>query len=86
MNIPKPMTVKNYRKTFSKINDAVHVVDVVYERYWVKKKLEWVGHLWKTSGNQVTKLKEKIKTTKWEGCLTDTNIDRLQIYIGVTSY
>ena len=33
MNIPKPMTVKNYNKTVSKIIDAVNVVDVVYQRY-----------------------------------------------------
>ena len=31
MNIPKPMTVKNYNKTVSKIKDAVNVVDVVYQ-------------------------------------------------------
>ena len=33
MNIPKPMIVKNYNKTVSKIIDAVSVVDVVYQRY-----------------------------------------------------
>ena len=33
MNIPKPMTVKNYNKTVSKIIDVVNVVDVVYQRY-----------------------------------------------------
>ena len=33
MNIPKPVTVKNYNETVSKIIDAVNVVDVVYQRY-----------------------------------------------------
>ena len=33
MNIPEPVTVKNYNETVSKIIDAVNVVDVVYQRY-----------------------------------------------------
>ena len=39
MNIPKPITVNNYNKIVSKIIDVViDVVDVVYQRYWDKKK------------------------------------------------
>ena len=33
MDIPKPMTVNNYKKTVSKIMDVVNFVDVVYQRY-----------------------------------------------------
>ena len=33
MDILKPMTVNNYRKTVSEIIDAVNVVDAVYQRY-----------------------------------------------------
>ena len=31
MNIPKPMTVKSYNKTVSKIIDVVNIADVVYK-------------------------------------------------------
>ena len=37
MNISKPVTVKNYKKTVSKIIDAVNVVDVVYQGVEIKK-------------------------------------------------
>ena len=33
MNISKPVTVNNYKKTVSKIIDVVNFVDVVYQRY-----------------------------------------------------
>ena len=33
MNIPKPMTLKNYNKPVLKIIDAVNAVDVAYQRY-----------------------------------------------------
>ena len=57
MNIPKPVTVKNYNETVSKIIDAVNVVDVVYQRYW-DKKIRVCRALSKTSGNLVTKPKD----------------------------
>ena len=37
MNISKPVTVKNYNKTVSKIIDAENVVDVVYQGAEIKK-------------------------------------------------
>ena len=43
MNISKPVTVKNYNKTVSKIIDAVNVVDVVYQGVEIRK-LECVRH------------------------------------------
>ena len=33
MDIPKPMTVNNYKKTVSKIMGVVNLVDAVYQRY-----------------------------------------------------
>ena len=50
------------------------------------KKLECVGLLSKISGTRLRNLKKKQKCLSERGCLTDTTIDRLQIYIGVTSY
>ena len=38
MNIPKPMTVKSYNKTVSKIIDVVNIADVVYQRLWLRWK------------------------------------------------
>ena len=35
MNIPKPMSVKNIKKTVSKIIDVANVVDVAYQRHWL---------------------------------------------------
>ena len=37
MNISKPVTVKNYNKTVSKIIDAVNVADIVYQGVEIKK-------------------------------------------------
>ena len=33
INITNPMTVKNDKKTVSKLIDALNIVDVVYQRY-----------------------------------------------------
>ena len=45
--------------------DAVNVVDIiVYERYW-DNKIRVCRALSKTSGNPVTKPKEKRKRTSW---------------------
>ena len=70
MNIPKPMTVKNYNKTVSKIIDSVNVVDVVYQRYWDKKNLSVSGitkYEWEPGSE--TCILEVSKDTKLEKCL-----------------
>ena len=63
MDIPKPMTVNNYKKTVSKIMGVVNFVDVVYQGYW-EKKLRVCRALSKTSENPLTKPKEKRKRTR----------------------
>lgn len=59
MNISKPVTVKNYNKTVSKIIDAVNVVDVVYHKVTETKKIGCVGHYQKRVGTWSRNLKEK---------------------------
>ena len=69
------MAANNYNKTFSKIIDRVNFADVVYQRYSNKKiRVCWASS--KTSGNLVTKPKEK--GLDGSGCLKDATIDWLQ--------
>ena len=50
MNILKPMTLKNYRKTVLKMTDAVNVVMLFIIGVEIKK-IECVGHYQKRVGN-----------------------------------
>ena len=84
MSIWKPMHVKNCNKTVSKIIDVANVVDANYQMYW-DKKMDALGIYEKQVGARLRNLKKK-KWLSGRGCLTDTTTDRLQIYIGVTSY
>ena len=77
MNIPKPMTVKSYNKTVSKIIDVVNIADVVYKGSDWDEKIRVCWTFSKTSGNPVTKPKEKEKGLGGRVRLTDATSDQL---------
>ena len=58
----KTRDCKNYNKKFLKMIDVVNVVDIIVYQYW-DNKIRVCRALSKTSGNPVTKPKEKIKRT-----------------------
>ena len=67
MNILKPMTLKNYRKTILKMTDAVNVVMLFIIGIKIKK-IERVGHYQKRVGNWLRNLKKKEKgLARWDG-------------------
>ena len=67
MNILKPMTLKNYRKTVLKMTDAVNVVMLFIIGIKIKK-IERVGHYQKRVGNWLRNLKKKEKgLARWDG-------------------